>query len=55
MGEPKKSRKPTRRKRLILFVVGVSLGVVCRLLPPEYQGPCNVVARIVGFALGVSS
>ena len=55
MGEPKKSRKPTRNKRIVLLVLGVSLGVVCRMLPPQYQGPCNIVARIVGLLVGVPS
>lgn len=53
MGEPKpKSPKRSRNKRIVLFLVGVSLGVVCRVLPHEYQGPCNVVARVVGLLIG---
>ena len=54
--QPKKKRekKPrsTRNKRIVLFVVGVSLGVICRLLPPQHQGVCNVVARVLAFVIG---
>lgn len=37
-----------------MLALGVGLGLVCRLLPPEYQGPCSAVAKVVGLILGVS-
>lgn len=55
MGESKPPRKSTRKKRIVLFLVGVTLGIICRSLPPEYQGPCNIVVRVVGYLLGVAT
>ncbi len=37
-----------------MLLLGAALGLVCRLLPPDYQGPCGLVAKLVGLFLGVS-
>jgi hypothetical protein len=36
-----------------MALVGVGLGVACRLLPEHYHGPCSVVVRAVSFFVGV--
>jgi hypothetical protein len=36
-----------------MIVVGVALGVACRLVPEHYQGPCNAVVRVLALFVGV--
>lgn len=53
--EPIKSNKrrkkyliPNKQRRVIIIVFGLLVGLACRFLPPAWQGPCGVVAKIVG-------
>jgi hypothetical protein len=52
-------RAITRRNRLIRIVISVSLGValgyLCPLLPPQHQALCHLAAKIVGFFAGGAS
>lgn len=54
--KPPKSerRKVSRKRRLLMLAVGVGLGVACRLIPHEYQGPCAMVVKVLGLVVGVS-
>lgn len=53
--QPKSSkRRVSRKRRLVMVVVGVGLGVVCRFIPHEYQGPCAVVTKLLAAFVGVS-
>lgn len=36
-----------------MILVGVGLGVACRILPEHYQGPCSVVVRVLALFVGV--
>jgi hypothetical protein len=45
-------RRSSRKRRLLMIGVGVGLGIICRLVPPEYQGPCGVVTKIVVVIMG---
>lgn len=47
-------RRTSRKRRLVMVVVGLGLGVVCRLVPHEYQGPCAVVTKLLAAFVGVS-
>ena len=37
-----------------MLVVGIGLGVACRLVPAHYQGPCSIVVRALALFLGIS-
>lgn len=47
-------RRTSRKRRLVMVVVGLGLGVVCRFVPHEYQGPCAVVTKLLAAFVGVS-
>lgn len=47
-------RRVSRKRRLVMVVVGVGLGVVCRFVPHEYQGPCALVTKLLAAFVGVS-
>lgn len=32
------------RKRVL--IVGALLGIACKTLPPDYQGPCEAIAQV---------
>jgi hypothetical protein len=34
--------------------VGITLGIVCRFVPPEYQAPCTLLVKLVGVFFGTS-
>lgn len=44
MSDDKSEQIKKWRKRML--VVGIILGLVCKSLPVEYQGPCQVVADL---------
>lgn len=46
-------RKVSRKRRLVMIAVGVGLGVACRLIPPQYQGPCAMVVKVLALVVGV--
>ena len=41
---PQKTPMQVWRRRVV--IVGILLGLVCKSLPPEYQGPCHQIAQI---------
>lgn len=53
MDKPRKSPRLSRKsKRLIAVAVGIALGLVCHILPPQYQKPCSLLSKIVGLFAG---
>lgn len=57
METPPKRRQPkylinNRNRRLMIVIGGLLFGLLCRFLPPAWQGPCSVVAKIVGLLGG---
>ncbi len=55
--ERQASESPTRRKdhrtrRIVMILIGVGVGALCRLMPPEYQGPCGIAAKLLSVFLG---
>ncbi len=40
------AKKKLRRKTLLAAALGALLGLVCNLLPPEYQVGCKTVLKI---------
>jgi len=48
-----KSPRKSRNRRLAMLAAGVALGLVCRVVPPQYQAPCAIFAKAVGFFMGV--
>lgn len=43
-------RKATLRKwRRRAVIIGVVLGLVCKMLPPDYQAPCAAIAKLCTF------
>jgi hypothetical protein len=51
-----KLQKSARRKRLALSaVLGVAVGVGCRLLPPAWQLPCAAGVKFIALLFGVAS
>lgn len=45
--KPPKRRLSKTKRRALLVLISVTLGVVCRLLPEQYQGPCSAVTKVV--------
>lgn len=37
-----------------MLAAGVALGLVCRVVPPQYQAPCSVVVKLVGLFMGTT-
>lgn len=35
-----------------MLAVGVGLGLVCRVVPHQYQAPCGVIVKVVGLFVG---
>lgn len=52
--ESKPPRKRSRNRRLVLLATGVALGLVCRVVPPQYQAPCSVFVKLVAMFMGAS-
>lgn len=51
-----KPQKSARRKRLaISALLGVLVGVGCRLLPEPWQLPCAAAAKLIALLFGVGS
>ncbi len=44
MADPEDTKRRKWRRYAVLF--GVVLGVVCKSLPHEYQGPCDILMSI---------
>lgn len=45
--------KFARKERVLLAaLVGSGAGIVCTLLPEQYQVPCSFVAKVLGVVLG---
>lgn len=40
------ARKRKAKHAAVAAVVGAILALLCRALPPEYQGPCETVLKI---------
>lgn len=47
-------RKASIKRRLVMIGVGVGLGIVCRLVPHEYQAPCAWVTKALAAFMGVT-
>lgn len=45
-----KRRKAIRA--LVAILVGAMVGYGCKLLPDQYQLPCHLAAKLVGFCVG---
>jgi len=52
--ESKPPPKRSRKRRVLMLLAGVTLGLICRVVPPEYQAPCSVVVKLVGLFMGAS-
>lgn len=52
--DPKARRKASLKRRLVMIGVGVGLGIVCRFVPHEYQGPCAMVTKALAAFMGVA-
>lgn len=39
-------RRRKRKMKIASAVIGAVLALVCRALPPEYQGPCETVLKL---------
>lgn len=50
--KPKSKRRKARERRIALFLVGFIAAFACKFLPEKYQGPCGIVAKIVGLLGG---
>ena len=54
MGESKSPpKRVSRKRRMIMLLAGVGLGLACRLAPEHLQGPCSVVVRVLALFMGV--
>lgn len=48
-----KPRKSSRKRRVVMLLLGVGMGLLCKVLPPEYHPPCGVATKVIGLLLGV--
>lgn len=62
MSSPQNSEPPKKRTRLQRFkrlmasaAVGVLVGLACRLLPPQWQLPCQMLFKLVALLAGGAS
>lgn len=57
MAEPTDKQSRARRalkRRAVMALVGLGLGLLCRVLPPDYHTVCNGVTKVVALLLGAS-
>ena len=49
--EPRQS-KSLRKRRLVMMALGIGAGLLCRVLPIHYQGPCGIAAKLLYYLVG---
>lgn len=47
-------RTEVRRRRVAMALAGIGLGLVCRVVPVEYQWPCAAVTKLLAALMGVA-
>lgn len=43
-----------RNRRVLSILLGVLLGVGCRLVPAAWQGPCGIVVKVISLLMGIN-
>ena len=46
MTDEEKARR--RKKKIVVALVGVALGLACHVLPPDYRAPCQTIVQCGG-------
>ncbi len=53
--KPPKSHRQVVKRMVLSAVAGVALGLVCQIVPPQWQLPCSVLVRLLALTFGAST